>query len=355
MTVSYWDIKIPYDINTDVGTTIDDVQQVNLTQGRAKLTDSFRAGSISISGRNPATVSHVQIGDTIAAELVQNSNVDLYFRVTDVRINYGIVANEDEWVITGEDSFAVLGRNEIDISWAAGSRATDNAEAVCIASGLVMGIGDDEITPCNAQTIVGGNALQIFNTLANTEQAFCDSKYESIRWYGRGWQRSAFVSLFTDVVTPNTFTYDFLEFNSLADNFSDQVRVTIQPNAGTATSGTGIYSYDLNSYNQNVGEAENLAQFVKSQLDQQFIAPNRIGFKLSNLTRSGWPGLFTDPLLFKVTFRGDVYEVYRFGWKITSTLAETRITFNVVPKAYFSIFILDSAESGVLDTNKLGY
>ena len=323
-----------------------------------KISDQFRSSSCTITGRSPGGLPAITIDATISLVLNYGSLSRTFtFRVADFRIEYGIKTSMDTWTITGEDALANLGRANVDISWAAGTLAVDNAEDVCdlVGVGFTTGIvGLSSTATCNAQTITNGNALDIVNTLADTEGARILSSGANVQWLPRNWQ--AYVSTVyasDDGTGTNPVKYDVLEFTSMADNFADQVVVNIRA-GNTVTAGTGPYSFSLDTYSVSDAEGEYVAQFELASLDVETAVPNRIGFTLTTQTNNGW----IDWDIYKkavIKFRTNTFRAFVLGVTYTGTLSDTRITYSLASSEFYEFLILDDAILGQLDYNKLGW
>ena len=55
-------------------TQLDSVQTLNITQGRANLSDSYRSAVMTLSGRNPDDLPNIKVGDQIKVTLKAFNN-----------------------------------------------------------------------------------------------------------------------------------------------------------------------------------------------------------------------------------------------------------------------------------------
>ena len=342
------------------GNNISGIQQVSVRQGQTKITDSFRSASATISGRDPDSLPTIKIGDALS--LVQEYGVltrTFSFRVADFQVDYGITDEYDSWTIVCEDAFAVLGRATIDISWAAGTLAEDNAEDVCDLVGITFTPPSSltSTATCNAQTITNGNALDILNTLANTEGARLSAGGNFVAWLPRNWQSAVSTVYATDdpssVFLSDPINYDSITFTSLADNLADYAVVNVRGGNSVVT-GTGIYSISLDTYSVSDAEAGYVGQFELAQLVVEEPVPNRISYKLNTQTNNAWID-WDNYKKAVIVFRGVEYNVFVIGVTYSANVSETRVTWDLASSEFYRFLTLDNVVLGKLDENKLGW
>lgn len=351
MAVPVWTVTVG-------GNTLSNVQHVSYTTGRTKITDPFRSGTATITGRVPSSLPAVNIGDEVTMSCTYNSGfIGITMRVSDLSIDYGIIPSLDTWTLTCEDAFAILGRATISTSWTAGTNCFTAAQTAAGLAGVYL----EQASPTNpikadAQTITDENCLDVVSTLAITEQALLLPVGDTIYWRGNGWQTS-FVGTSANLTDAgsgsNPVKYQALNFTSLADNYAEEVYVAIR-NGSTVQYGTGNYSITVSTYSLDVAQANNLAAFIAGQLDNTVAVPYQISISLNNQTNLGWQGMFVGNSVV-VTFRGSTYTAVIIGLTVTGDLDNTRITANLASSAYFQFLTLDSPIFGTLDYNKLGW
>lgn len=337
-------------------TTLTDIQSVGLTIGRTKVTDPFRSGNCSITGRRPDLLPTIEVGDTFTASVTWGAiSATYHFRVADLQVDYGILDEYDTWTVTGEDAFAVAGRANVSVSFTAGQTTLAAAQTVGTAAGVtVNNTSYPAQSTVKAITITNGNALDILNTLANTEQAYLSALSTVIYFNGRNWQKGATYANVTDDGTgSNPVKYDQLRFTGLADNFASDVLVQIREGS-TVSSGTGDYSYTLDTYSETTADALNVAGFVDSQLSVTTAVPASFSILLNAQTNNGWVSVSV-PYGVNLKFRGTTYKCFVLGQTVSGDTNSTRITYNVVSADFYSYLILNDATFGTLDYNKLGF
>lgn len=343
------------------GNNIPNIQDVTVRYGQKKITDTFQSASFTISGRRPDLLPALALGDIVTLVLdFQSFTRSFTFRVSDLQTEYGFTNQYDSWTITGEDAFAVLGRAAIDISWASGTLAETNAEDVCDLVGItfqVGGVGLSSTATCNAQTITNGNALDILNTLANTEGARLSATATQVQWLPRNWQASTSTVYASDdpnsVFIGDPVTYDRLVFTSLADNLADYAVVNVR-GGNTIATGTGIYSIALDSYSINDAEAGYVGQYELAQLDVDTAVPSQLSYKLNAQTNLGWLDWDTYKKAL-IEFRGNEYDMFVIGVTYSATVDDTRVTWDVASADFYEFLVLDNVVLGQLDYNKLGW
>lgn len=340
------------------GNNVPGVQSVSVRQGQNKITDTYRSATATITGRDPDSLPAINIGDAITVAITfQTLPRTFLFRVADLQVEYGITEEYDTWTIRCEDAFAVLGRASVDISWAAGTLAEDNADDLCNLVGLTfsVGFGLTSTAKCNAQTIENGNALDILNTLANTEGARLSAGGNFIQWLPRNWQAAVGTVYASDNGTfTNPVKYDSLSFTSLADNLADYAVVNVRA-GNTVATGTGIYSISLDTYSENDQEAGYVGQFELAQLVVDSPVPSQISYKLNAQGLStGWID-WDNYKKAVIRFRGADYNVFVIGVTYTGRPGETRVTWDVASAEFYQFLTLDDVLFGKLDENKLGW
>lgn len=340
------------------GTEITNVQSIQLDKGRGKISDEWRPGTGQIYGRrNDLFPNGIEIGSNIRIEIGPQGStpVALFYRVADVTFNYGIISSLDTWTMTLEDAFAYLGRNTIDISWASGTRTDTAFTAICNECAIGVSVTSNGLSTLSAQTITNGNAQDIMQTVMNTEQGAVYANGTNMVFYPRGWQTTATNVNFTDTGSgTNPIRYDNIVFRSMADNYADYVIVFPRGSTEVVT-GNGIYSYNLDSYSLNSGQATNLAQYVQGVFSVQNSTPSSISVLMNIQTSTAWLDALTAPANAQITLRGSVYNAIIIGSTITGDPSNVRVTFNLASSDFFSFLTLDNSIYGTLDNNKLGY
>lgn len=335
--------------------TLTNITSVQLTKGRVKVSDNLRTGTATVTGRKPGDLPALKIGDTIELTLTDpdtSTSASFNYRVADLIIDYGIVSNMDTWTMLLEDAFAYLGRAVITRSWSAGAWADDVAGQVTNDCGVLLIPSGTHKSKVSAQTITDGNALEVFQNLANTEQALVQAGDNDITWYNRGWQSSITYTNFADDGTSNK--YDALKFAGLADNYADEV-VVYPAGAAAASSGAGPFSYSLNSYSETAANATDLAAYVLGVFDVQDAVPTVMSTLLNTASTAGPITATGVGKGVNVKFRGTTYQALVEGFVITSDPQSTRITYYLSSAEFFSFLTLDDTNLGKLNENKLGF
>jgi hypothetical protein len=372
--------KFSFRITYDQTTVLSDVQNFTFTRGRREIQDPFKAGQATITGRNLATLPTIEIGKTILIERFFTSTVFIpvfFGQVADVQITYGYVDNEDVWTIQAEDFLATLGRayTSNNYSWAAGLNTYEAAlnASLNATDGNIVISGFGAFTASSlvsAQSLPNANALDVINTLVATEQSFLASGFATsisgLVPLVKFLPRSALGSInvlaeFTDgtdggaAFTPST--YSEVVFRSLADSFYD--RVVVEPQGLAAQeSGTGARAFVMRSFDETTTQAKNLADYVKATFDVQSQVPSTISALSESQTNTQIGALMSLGNYFNevdLYLRGVKYRLFVIGLTVTATPDQTRFTFNVASSEALNFFVLDSAEFGVLDQNKLGF
>jgi hypothetical protein len=336
-------------------TTITNVQTCTMTKGKVKVSDNLRPGTATITGRRPDLLPSLLIGDTITVTLDVPSlgpySVDLTYRVADLTIDYGIVSSLDTWTLDLEDAFAYLGRASVTRTWTAGTAASTVATNICSDVGITLVVNQTSLSTVSAQIVTDGSALDVFQTLVNTEAALVQAGDTTINWVSRGWQSTI---VYWELNDTGGQPYDAITFGSLADNYAN--KVVVYPRGGTeVATGTGIFSYNLDSYSFDTGQATQLGLYMKGVFDVQNSTPLTVSVLLNTQTNGNALGALNVGSGIKLVFRGTTYYALVEGFTVTSDPESTRITYNLSSTEFFAFLTLNDSVLGRLDYNKLGF
>ena len=343
------------------GNAINNIQYVSIRKGRSNLTENYRTGVLTISGRRPDLLPVISIGDVVAVTMTFGSapgNTANYdFRVSDLSIEYGIVSAEDTWTLTGEDAFGYAGRAAINFTAVDGANALLRAQTV----GTAIGVTVTNVTslPSNtsisAQSLTDANALQILTNLINTEGGILDAGDDFIGWLPRNWQTLGPAQNFTDDGT-GTFpiTYDRLQFSALAD--TAVTKVIVEPSGlANQSSGTGTNVFTVQTYSRTTTDAADVAAFLAGSLTVTRPQPTEISLLLNNQANNRALTALTIGSQINIKFRGVTYRTLVLGTAISSNPSATRISYQIVSADFYQYLILDDTVFGKLDENKLGW
>lgn len=357
----YWTVRKHTNFTNYV--TINDVTSVIISGGRRKLTDLYSAGTGTITGRNPDNLPSLVIGDNIEVGLLINKvgggqAFSYYeYRVADVIIDYGTTPEYDVWTIEVEDAFAYLGRASLPTTTIASGTPTNTAAStIATAAGLIQYEFGSTTTTTSAQTVTGQNALDVYQTLINTEQAFVTALGNGIRWYARNyWIYNSLFTAFSDDNTAGTNKYTGYVGKTLADNYADQVTV-FPRGTSDVVEGSGIFNYNLDSFSFNTQEARFLAQFILAYLSVDFESPTQL-----NVLVNGQDSTVLDPIqtypprVVSVKFRGVTTNNQVIGFRIFGRPEETRYELYLASREFYRFLTLNDATLGKLNENKLGW
>jgi hypothetical protein len=355
-------------------TVLTNVQTFNISKGRQQVQDPFRASVATITGRVPSGLPTVEIGQRLEIWCTTPSPDIAVFRgtVSDFRINYGIVSNEDTWQIDCEDSFAAAGRalTSPSAGWAANALSDDAAIVLAFGAGInVINIYPvDGSSRLSAQSVPNTNLLDVLQQIIFTEQGrLINLGLDGSNVPGLGFvPRSAIgayptLGAFTDGTVATgliTAKYDQVVFTSQADSFFNEVVIEPAGLADQISGTTGRRVFTGKSYDVDTAQAQNLADFVLATLNVANAVPQVVSCTSEMQTTD----LAVDAFLtagegtkLRLILRGVTYEVFVEGGVLTANPDETRFTLYLVSAAAQNFFILDSATFGVLDQNKLGF
>jgi hypothetical protein len=352
----------------DGSVNINDAQNISISKGRVQITDPFKGGTAVITGRNPSGLPTIEIGREIEiiAEEGLNSYTMFHGVVSDLKVTFGQISTMDTYEILCEDSLATAGRGQTGdlFSWPSGVSTYTAAFEVlydAFISALTLS-GSASSSFVSGQSAPNTNVLQLLNKIIATEQGYLFAQDPfTIKWIGRNeYQTQPIIGDFSDgtLITINPQApFNDVTFRSQADSFFDQ---TVVEAAGLLPRAAGLGSrvYTLQTFDANLTQAKNLADYLLSTLQVQESVPatisalsenqfNNVAIEAAQLAGSGRRvGLI---------LRGNSYTVFVEGSTITATPEQTRFTLNLVSSEALQFFILDSTVFGRLDADKLGF
>ena len=344
------------------GTQLNDVQTVEFGMGRTRITDTYRAGGGQITGRDPDSLPTINIGDLITIYAVVETPYasEYLFTVNDIQFDYGFTTTQDVWTISIEDVIGLFGRTNVDVTWPANTRVDEAIEDVGFAASKQVFVYQ-ATHDASTQTLTNANALQVLQTLANTDQGFFQVLQNELIYYP-----SRLVSVpvgdrltCSDTATGSEVKFDKLVFSGLADNYVQQV---IASGAGLtdAVAGSGTFNYQFSTYQESQNELQDNADYVLGALSVQTLKPTLISVNVNANTtsaRAALQALFNRDGIWRVDieFRGSTYETVVLGWRFSSVPGSMRYTMNLASTEFFAFIRLDDATFGQLDYNKLGF
>lgn len=358
--------------HVESSTTLDDVTAVQITQGRNNLSDTYKSAVFTIEGRNPSSLPNIQIGDYLLVTVQAFNNgtpvtLDPYEsehlgRVSDIEIEYGIKPEMDTWTITTEDAIAILGRSVVSLTVPSGTVSGDAAKLITDAVGVNMTIAGSSVpsvTTVKETVFENANALDAFQTYANTEMAFVVQQGDELLWVPRkGWTYTGSACLFTDDLSLTgdfDFHYQRLMVSGLADTVADEVVIDIRE-GNTITTGTGDTYIQFQTYDSSDAQAGDLADYIKALFTNAEPQPYQLEFMLNGQNpETIFEPLATELRQIDLEFRGTTSKALVMGFTLNITPEVARATLNLLSINQIPLFQLDIPSNGVLDTNVLGY
>jgi hypothetical protein len=281
------------------------------------------------------------------------------------------VGQADQLIIQGEGALALWGRTQGDGFTGSNNFANGQLSEVANHYGLDWN-GNLTNEPVQA-VATDGPLLNWLQTFSNTVQSrLLDGAPRSVVDDPNRRGSILLVSNASYFITPIQFSdisndanfaaYDVLDFDSLADNYVNQVTVQ-SPGLADQTAQIGsapFRSFVLETYTETTAQSLDIANYVLGALDEQSVAPNVVS--LVSSTQKGADidtmGLvqfwFLPAAKTRISFRGTTYSAQIEGATLTAGPEQTRITYYLSSADSNPFFILDNPDFGVLDQNKLG-
>lgn len=339
------------------------------TFGRQRITDTFQGNNCQVFGIKPSTVTTwPEIGASVSVVVTdRTSSLTAGFvgTISDVEIQYGIIASLDTFTMTVESPLSRAGREIATLTTTAGASTYTMAENIDNLTN--MRIGPAFVTSgfyactTSAQTIEQTITDHV-NLWQRTEQGrvgeYGDQTDPDITTMGAVLVGSRLAvsdnTFFFGDANPAHIKYNQLVFQSLADNYSTRVLVNA---AGFAqqSDGTGTFVYEIDTINGSATEADNLAGYIKAILDLNQRTPTSIRFDgattnsvdLCDFSGHGRGG--------SITFRGTRYDVAIQGGSFSANATNWEGELYVSSAAYLPFLTLNSSVYGIIGTNKLGF
>jgi hypothetical protein len=376
-----WDWRVSFATSTTF-TTLDDVQQISISNGRRRQIDDFGVDQLIVESIFPSdwTVTP-KLGDNIIAWVYTNAypsyptyNYWKMFqgRITNVDIKYGMVTNEDSVTITAEGLQAELGRSQINSYVLSSQNLGLQVNSMADSVGVTVGQGGVMSTGI-AQTYTG-NLKAFIDTAVRTEQGRLRSdkigpltlEMGILVFAGRGsLQGGSFIpDEWSDgtLASDTNYKYQQVVFKSAAEDYYNWI--TVEPlglASQTSESGaTPVYSYVANTYDFSTSQALSLAQYLRFKYDTTNSTPRELGFTISQQSTADalWflniVGAFQG-LEIQIVLRGVRYYCIVEGVNIQASPEDTRILFYVSSNETNDYLILNNAVYGKLDNNRLGF
>jgi hypothetical protein len=171
---------------------------------------------------------------------------------------------------------------------------------------------------------------------------------------------------FSDAPTGTNQKYDVISFDSLSDNYYNQVTVSTESFGSSTVLAGGVFkpyrTYQVNTINASAGQATDFANYLLNNYKTPKLAISSISataeqqttFKLDQMVSIFslyyYPGCSVN-----ITFRGTTYPCVIEGVSMSATPDSTRFTFYVSGADLNAYLILNDATFGKLDENRLGY
>jgi hypothetical protein len=360
------------------------VQSISITMGRQRFQDNFGVTTCTIEIIPPATFSlALAVGQAIDVRKTNGTTTPCYFqgRITDIQRIYGMPYNAgtgaapaDRIVITATGATGALGANTANNASWTGGRVYDALTSIDITvnANITWGIYDDSGVQVSSGTM-SNSYLDFANQMVRSAQLVF-GEFDATRNgssmqllfmpYGFRW---ATPIKFSDTGAPGTYKMKRIEFRSSAMTTFN--RVTVEPEGlanQVVQTGLGPYNNLLyKTYNSTTGAALNLANYLLLTQAENAATPFVVGSDTTVNTAvmdiAIIPNIFNainPPITIgapvQTTFRGTTANASIEG--INSNFYPDYASVQVYLSPSLGIpFVLDSASSGVLDTNRLAF
>ncbi len=362
-------------------TALTNIQSINVNIGVQAQLEQIKASTASCVIRYPtgfaSPITQLKSGTEV---IIQNNTVPASAynvwegKIADVTVEYGKpysggVGNADYATIFMEGFFADLGRmNGGSYAMAAGT-----LDAQMITATTQTGVS---MSYRSAFEVRQGAATTVSSTWGDWAARVALSNNARLRdgaemSTGRVNIISPFNIVpcdyaFSDAPTGTNQKYDVINFDSLSDNYYNQVTVSTESFGSSTVLASGVFkpyrTYQVNTINASASQATDFANYLLNNYKTPKLAISSISataeqqstFKLDTMVSIFslyyYPGCSVN-----ITFRGTTYPCVIEGVSMSATPDSTRFTFYVSGADLNSYLILDNATFGKLDSNRLGY
>lgn len=388
-------------------TTLTGVQNVSFNRGRKRFIDPFEATSCSIE-LIPANsyALPLAVGQYIDVRQTNSSSSEAFFvgKITDVQRSYDIPYNSvtgaapgDRITITALGPIGLIGRtaaNNATYSVLANPvTTTDMISQTCARFFNVAAIdfaGGFNFSPLVQEQTTSNPPLDVINQYAASDPLYLadrdNARVITTRPSGSGYvglgpvdfkitqvgQRTEAGNAFAFSDSGGGYKYVGLEFGTGAENTFTQVNVITQnvdgnTNIPNQTVSLGFAPFGSLNWQTFLEEwvspsdpyryARDLASYIFTRSYVETAAPFSLSLSTSaddTVTNLAKMNTIMPGFRGTIAFRGTTYRVTLEGLQVNFGVdsASIRAYFSPFPLDYF---ILDSAQNGVLDTNRLGY
>ena len=355
------------------GTTVSNVQNIAINQGRQAQLDQYQAGTCQITLRYPtgyaSPIAAFVPGQIIGVYDSDNiySGFELFIgRIADVEVDYGIpygggVGPADYCILTCESRYAEFGRVQgLGYSMAAGTGTAQLAACQTQTGYNLTTVNWGSYNPSFAATTVNTTWGDWINQFVLTMNGRINENSSGLGILTQ-YSTSTPSFDFSDVASPlsGIYPYQQIGFHSLADNYYTQVTVTPESYAAqTVSSGSAPYrTYQVNTLNASTSQALDYANYLLSNYNTPTVRIASIGYSQNTqiAIQRFFPSTQYVGSAGTVTFRGTTYYCIIEGYSYNATPDQIFCTVYVSAQDLNAYLKLDNLVYGRLNYNKLGY
>lgn len=378
----YWDGLTSRSTSTQIANTWytgSNIQQADYTKGRRRLVDDYPVDQASVEvGPIPSWSPPPKVGNRFVLYVLKSGvqYAAFYGRIRDVRNQYGIVQNADRCFIEVDGVQAEWGRAQLNSVSISSANTESQVDSVSAAAGIPIASFFGRST--GAALTWTGNAFDALNLITRTEEArmfqygpaSTASGTGGLWWYGRDLidQTTYWLSDGTYAHSGSTYDikFDNLTFLSAAEEFYNFVTIESQPGTvanQTTSSGTDPQFALVRQTNDvSVSQALSHSQYLYNQFSVTTATIREISFL--DVTQSGaYPNDFyvlalatgERPVKIAVGFRTARYDAILEGTQVSAVPGQTRVRLFLSAADNNPYLILDDADYGKLNSNRLGF
>lgn len=371
--MSVGNYTVEYSTDYVTWTQLTDVQELSGRIGRSAFIDTFQPSSVTFTLRYPdgfyTPIAALVTGTWIRVKRTGALYTMWTGKIANVYVQWGKTYNTtthqgsfDYVTVTCEGALAQWGRIDGNGAAVTEANAYYALAQIMSLSGLTLGTTYSSTTsPLVSASTVSGSYADWINTFATTLSATVKDGSGQLGVYTKDFIGTLPVS-FSDTTNDATHqVYEEIQLSSQVENYFTEVLVDTAL-YGQARAYTGAAPYrtlNISTYSGSLSQATDLANYYLALYKTPFVGISQLTCRSE--AQNTW-GLdlgysWYDILGYRtnVTFRGTTSYMSIIGASFQATPQGSTFTYDLASAGFLPFFILDSAQYGVLDTNKLSW
>lgn len=371
MPVSNYTIEYSTDFST--WSYFTDIQSINGRIGRTAFIDTFQPSQLTFVMRYPTGFyspnTALVTGTWVRLKRTGTTRTMWTGKIATVTVEWGKVYNTttnrgeyDYVTVTAEGSFAEWGRLDGNGNTIVSTNAAYALGEAATESGLPIGTTFVvDTSPTIDTSTVTGSWADWINKFAVTLSATVKDGGGQLGVYTKDFVGSLPVQFSDTTNNATNQVYEEIQLSSQVENYFTQIIIdTDSYGQAVAFTGAGPYrTLKLETFSGSAGQALDLANYYLALYQTPLVGISQITCRseAQNTWALDLGYEWYDILGYRtnVTFRGTSYYMSILGSTFQATPSGSTFSYNLASAAYLPFFILNDAQYGVLDTNRLSW